>query len=115
MPQPPNPKSGGRLGRQLSKPPHALRSMKRFCLLLIVAILAAVMLPARAEDKKIKVLLVTGGHGFEVEPFFKIFADNPEIAYTPAKHGKAADVYDRDDLLTYDVAVLYDMPKTITE
>ena len=89
--------------------------MKRFCLLPIVAILAAVMLPARAEDKRIKVLLVTGGHGFEVESFFKIFADNPEITYTAAKHGKAADVYDRDDLLTYDVAVLYDMPKTITD
>jgi type 1 glutamine amidotransferase len=50
-----------------------------------------------------------------VEPFFKIFADNPEITYTAAKHGTTADVYDRDDLLTYDVAVLYDMPKTITE
>jgi len=70
-----------------------------------------------AEDakEKIKVLLVTGGHGFEVEPFFKIFSDNQEITFTAAKHGKDADVYDRPDLLNYDVVVLYDMAKSITD
>lgn len=70
---------------------------------------------AADEAAKIKVLLVTGGHGFEVEPFFKVFTDNPELAFTPAKHGKAADAYDRPDLLSYDVVVLYDMAKTITD
>jgi uncharacterized protein len=76
---------------------------------------AAASTLAEVAKEKVKVLLVTGGHGFEVEPFFKIFSDNPEITFTAAKHGKDADVYDRPDLLSYDVVVLYDMAKTSTE
>src|SRR5687767_13094567 len=83
---------------------------------LVAALVAVGFSPrADAEEKKIGVLLVTGGHGFEVEPFFKIFSENPEIAFTAARHGQDADVYDRPDLLEHDVAVLYDMPKKITE
>jgi uncharacterized protein len=70
---------------------------------------------AEETKEKIKVLLVTGGHGFEVEPFFKIFSDNQQITFTAAKHSKDADVYDRPDLLSYDVVVLYDMAKSITD
>jgi uncharacterized protein len=99
---------------------RALMNLPRILLAaLAVAAFAVSAQPstARAEDvpAKLRVLLVTGGHGFEVEPFFKVFTDNPDIAFTPAKHNKDADAYDRDDLLSYDVVVLYDMPKTITE
>jgi hypothetical protein len=45
-----------------------------------------------------------------------MFADNPEIAFTAAAHSKTnASVYDRDDLLSYDVVVLYDMAQNITD
>jgi type 1 glutamine amidotransferase len=70
---------------------------------------------AQDTPPKIKVLLITGGHGFEVAPFFDVFEKNPEITFTAAKHGQNADAYERDDLLTYDVVVLYDMPKEITD
>src|SRR5689334_21810447 len=66
-------------------------------------------------DKKIKVLILTGGHGFKAEPFFKMFAYNPEITFTNAAQGKAAEAYERDDLYTYDVVVLYDSPSNITD
>jgi uncharacterized protein len=90
-------------------------SLQQLCRGILAVFLLFGASDACADEKKIAVLLVTGGHGFEVEPFFKIFSDNPEIAFTAAKHGKDADVYVRDDLLTYDVAVLYDMPRTITD
>jgi len=64
---------------------------------------------------KIKVLVVTGGHGFEREPFFNVFKDNPEITFGEAKQGKSSEAYDRDDLLTQDVVVLYDMVQNITD
>ncbi|MHA3770796.1 ThuA domain-containing protein [Verrucomicrobiota bacterium sgz303538] len=85
--------------------------------LLTLLLTSTLSITALAADSaaKLKVLIVTGGHGFEAEPFFKMFADNPEITFTAAKHKTDADVYERDDLLTYDVVVLYDMPKTITE
>jgi type 1 glutamine amidotransferase len=83
-----------------------------------VVLLAMWVVPASFAAKtetKIKVLLVTGGHGFEREPFFQVFKDNPEITFTHAAHAKTnATVYERDDLLTYDVVALYDMPKEIT-
>jgi len=72
--------------------------------------------PAAEVAGKIKVLVVTGGHGFEKGPFFKVFEDNPEITFTNASHGRTnASVYDSPDLLSHDVVVLYDMPKTITK
>lgn len=73
--------------------------------------------PASAADAggKIKVLVVTGGHGFEKEAFFKVFEDNREIAFTAATQGKTATVYERADLLDYDVVLLYDMVSSITE
>src|SRR6476646_10691055 len=84
---------------------------------IVVVCLVAMWVGALAlaeEQARIKVLVVTGGHGFEEGPFFKVFEDNPQMVLTAAKHGKDADVYDRQDLLSYDVVVLYDMPKTIT-
>ncbi len=87
--------------------------------ILIAALLAmfAIEKTIAAEGgKKIKVLVVTGGHGFDKEPFFKMFSDNAEIEFATAAHAKTnASVYERDDLLSYEVVVLYDMPQNITE
>jgi len=71
---------------------------------------------ARAEgDGKLKVLIVSGGHGFNQPAFFQMFKDNPDIAYTEVKHQKTSEVYDREDLLSYDVLVLYDFWQKITD
>lgn len=88
-----------------------------FLCALILATLVGCASP-RAEthaDKKIKVLILTGGHGFKAEPFFKMFADNSEITYTWATQHTNAEAYDRDDLYSYDVVLLYDSPTQITD
>jgi len=87
---------------------------------IFLALLAAIVLSGTvfAEDTrpKLKVLLITGGHGFEKDKFYKVFTDNHEITLTTAEHEKnTATAYERDDLLNYDVVVLYDMPKEITD
>jgi type 1 glutamine amidotransferase len=65
---------------------------------------------------KLKVLVVTGGHGFEEKEFFEAFEANKGIAFTHAEHSKGtSDVYDRPDLYSYDVVVLYDMVQKITD
>jgi uncharacterized protein len=89
--------------------------LERFLVCFLALLFGVAAVFADESNPKLKVLIVTGGHGFEVEPFFKMFEDNPEITFTAAKHRKDADVYEREDLQTYDVVVLYDMPKTITE
>src|SRR5689334_10884037 len=82
----------------------------------LIASLALTIFSINAADAKTKVLLITGGHGFEREPFLKVFRENPKITLTHAEHSKGtADAYDRPDLFNYDVVVLYDMPKEINE
>ena len=65
--------------------------------------------------KKLKVLVVTGGHGFQPESFFKLFSNNPAISYTSATETNAAEAWDRDDLLDYDVVLLYDFQRELND
>jgi type 1 glutamine amidotransferase len=84
---------------------------------LLLSLLAGFLLSAfAAEPAKTKVLLVTGGHGFEHEPFLKVFSENPRITFTHSEHSKGtADAFDRPDLFDYDAVVLYDMPQEIND
>lgn len=87
--------------------------MKTFALLLALAF--ATFSSAGDAPAKIRVLLLTGGHGFDKEPFFRIFSENPEITVTHLEHTKGtADAWEHADLAAADVVVLYDMPKTIS-
>jgi type 1 glutamine amidotransferase len=90
--------------------------MKTLRRLLLFAFSLVAVVTNAADDAKTKVLVVTGGHGFDREPFFAMFRDNAEISFTAAEHNKTnASVYERDDLLSYDTVVLYDMPREITD
>ena len=59
---------------------------------LLLAALAGCAAPQNHADHKIKVLVLTGGHGFKAEPFFKMFSDNPEITFTADQQVKAAEI-----------------------
>lgn len=68
------------------------------------------------EPQKLRVLLITGGHPFETQPFMDVFERNAAITLTSASHGKTgAGAWDRTDLDKFDVIVLYDMPLQITD
>lgn len=86
---------------------------------LILPIVIAVMLVASAladePTDKLRVLVVTGGHDFEREPFFGMFDKLLGITYEEAKHGKSATAFERDDLLDFDAVVLFDMMQEITD
>jgi uncharacterized protein len=102
--------------RNVRAPTH--RAWKNFALLsvLLLASLIAGTAPAAEHIGKLKVLVVTGGHGFEQESFFKMFTDNPDITFTPATQSRTnATVFEREDLLNYDAVLLYDMVKDITD
>ena len=82
----------------------------------LLSILALACCVASGAEPKIKVLLVTGGHGFATNEFFRVFKENPEITFTNAVQPRSSStVYDRDDLLSYDCIVLYDMVQNITD
>ena len=71
---------------------------------------------AAENDGRTKVLVVTGGHDFAKEPFFKMFMDNAAITFIAAAHARTnATAYERDDFLSYNVVVFYDMMRNITD
>lgn len=81
----------------------------------IIAFLALVLAVSAPAAEKIRVLIFTGGHGFPKEPFFRMFAENPEITFTSIEHTKGtADGWERAELPAFDVILLYDMPPTFT-
>jgi uncharacterized protein len=96
------------------------RPLCRSCLISF-AICAIFSLPTsrvQAADPhaaKLKVLVVTGGHGFSPERFFKLLDSNPEITYTIADQKQQAEAWDRDDLLDYDVVLLYDFQRNMND
>lgn len=62
-----------------------------------------------------RVLVVTGGHDFEREPFLQMFKDNPDIAFTTVEHPKAQALFKAAAAKDYDVVVLYDMWQKIDD
>jgi uncharacterized protein len=91
-------------------------------LLAVAAIFAArTSLPAAgvaraADGEKHRVLLFTGGHKFEREPFLQVFRADPLLVVTHLEHsGDSADAWLRADLEHVDAVILYDMPRAIDD
>jgi uncharacterized protein len=84
-----------------------------------VSVLLSPMLLTGAEHAKapakVRVLVVTGGHGFEKEPFFKLFQGNQDIMYQAIEHPKAQALFKAEAARQYDVVVLYDMHQEISD
>src|SRR5688572_33389011 len=62
-----------------------------------------------AQQKKIRVLVITGGHGFKHEPFYDVFNAIPSITYDTLVQPKANALIASRDVNNYDVLVFYDM------
>ena len=98
--------------------------MKRVYSLILLASLFLFNAPARnsvaaaesaPNSAKIRVLVVTGGHDFEREAFFKLFKENPELDCQFAEHPKAQAPFKPEAAEKYDVLVLYDLWQDISD
>ena len=93
-----------------------MKNKIQILILTVMTLLFGCTTPTEQSNAKTKVMIVTGGHGFEKEPFYKMFEDNSEITFASVTHSKTnASAYDRDDLLSFDVVVLYDIGQKISE
>ena len=68
-----------------------------------------------AAGQPTRVLVVTGGHDFEHDPFFQVFKDNTNITFQAVAHPQAHALLTADAAKQWDVLVLYDMHQEITE
>lgn len=70
-------------------------------------------LPAEPE-KPIKAVVITGGHGFEHDPFFSLFKGNADIEYVEAEQKDHSEILEDISGWDYDVIVLYNMTQNIS-
>ncbi|MFH1719361.1 MAG: family 16 glycoside hydrolase, partial [Planctomycetota bacterium] len=71
-------------------------------------------LDAGSINEKLKVVVVTGGHGFEHDPFFKIFDEIKEISYVEAFQKDHSELFEDISGWDYDVVVFYNMGQEIS-
>ena len=91
-----------------------MRHVTHLSALLVLCL--SIVASSAADMEKLKVLVVTGGHGFEAAPFFDVFESNKELTVTRAAHAKdSSSAYDRKDLASFDCVVMYDMVQNITD
>ena len=68
------------------------------------------------KDKgKIKVVVVTGGHDFEHDPFFAVYDSFEDIEYTEFVVKDDSEIFEDISDWNYDVIVLYSMTQKISE
>jgi len=75
----------------------------------IVVSVGAVVAKADIGEGQIRVLVITGGHAFEKEPFFALFDGIPDISYTKSEYPAAAELLKPELASSCDVIVFYDM------
>lgn len=66
------------------------------------------------QEEKIRVLVVTGGHDFQAEPFYAMFDANQDIQYRKVQVPEQADMLGPELADQIDVLVLYDMSRGFT-
>jgi len=67
-----------------------------------------------AQQHKIRVLIVSGGHGFKHEPFYNVFDSIPSITYDTLVQPQANMLIASPEVNKYDVLVFYDMVDSIS-
>jgi uncharacterized protein len=99
---------------------RSVKTTRASCSVILAATILCALAAYAAESAappagKTRVLLITGGHGFEQEPFFKMFKDNPDITFQAVEHPKAHVLLSAPAAKQYDVIVMYDFNQKIGE
>jgi type 1 glutamine amidotransferase len=68
-----------------------------------------------SEKEKIKVVVLTGGHGFEREQFFKMFESYGDVEYTEFQLKDHSEIFEDVSDWDYDVIVAYNMTQEISQ
>jgi type 1 glutamine amidotransferase len=82
------------------------------CILLLL--LAGCTHVSFAQQQKIKVLIISGGHGFKHQPFYDVFNSIASITYDTLVQPQANAFIASPDVNRYDVLVFYDMFDSIS-
>ena len=77
--------------------------------------LALGLLGSGHAAEKTRLLVVSGGHDFQTNLFFKVFAANPDVTFEKVTHPAAHAKLRPEAASAFDVLVLYDLWQPITD
>ena len=101
--------------RDLLGSTHLMKKLRSVLVAVSLGLCFIVLASPSQAAEKIRALVVTGGHDFEREAFFKMFKDNPEITFQAVEHPQAQAWFKADAAAQYDVLVFYDMYQKIDD
>ena len=81
----------------------------------VLAIFVLLLGAIAMANENVKILIITGGHDFEREPFFKMFSDMKNVVFDTVSHPSANALYSSSKMDDVDVLVFYDMYQDISE
>ena len=70
---------------------------------------------SKKTAEPVRVLLITGGHDFDREPFDALMKSLQGITVSEVRHPDALAMFRPENRESYDVVLLYDMPEIISE
>jgi type 1 glutamine amidotransferase len=105
---------GNMSGRKISSGTFALQGHDPKSVIFYRSVKVKPLPEKEKETKKIKAVVLTGGHGFEREPFFKLFEGFDDIEYTEFQLKDDSEIFEDISDWDYDVIVLYNMSKEIS-
>jgi len=90
--------------------------MKRTRLLLLAGVLLIAFLSAPSSQgaEKIRLLIMSGSHGYETNQFLQMFRDNPDVTFESVIHPHALVKLRPQSARNFDVLVLYDYAQKIS-
>ena len=89
--------------------------MNKIILFILSIMLFSVGVFAQKKKDAVRVLLVTGGHGFDRKSFDAFMLSLDDIVVTEVKHPNALAMFRPENRASYDVVLFYDMPEAISE
>lgn len=81
---------------------------------LLIFLFALLLSTATPAEENLRVLIITGGHNFEQQPFYQMFTEMAHVSWDSLSHPRANAVYNSTKLNDYDALVFYDMNQEIT-
>jgi type 1 glutamine amidotransferase len=82
--------------------------------MLVIIFIGCIPFSAFGQSKKIKVLIISGGHGFKHRPFYDVFSAINSITYDSLVQPEANALIASPEVNKYDVLVFYDLFELIT-
>jgi type 1 glutamine amidotransferase len=92
-----------------------MKTSVRIIAILFLFVLTLSGTSCRQKTEPVRVLLITGGHDFDKEPFYAFMKSLQGITVSEVKHPNALAMFRLENRALYDVILLYDMPNAISE